>query len=64
MSFVESGVNIGVGILTSMVANACVFPLLDIHINLSTNVQLTLIYTGISLARSYTLRRLFNRWHN
>lgn len=60
-SAVEAAVNMGVGLGVSMIANACVFPLYGFHPSVAENVGITLIYTAISLARSYCLRRLFNR---
>lgn len=60
-SAVEAVVNVLVGLAVSMVANATVFPLFGFNPTLADNVTITLIYTVISLARSYLLRRLFNR---
>lgn len=60
MSFVEAWANIAVGLVVSFVANAIVFPLFGFSPTVSQNVAITLIYTAISLVRSYALRRLFN----
>ena len=60
MSFVEAWANIGVGILVSYLANWLILPLILGHpLGIAENILLTAIYTGISLARSYTLRRVF-----
>lgn len=59
-SLIEAWTNIGVGLIVSLIANALVFPLFGFHPSLSQNVAITLIYTAISLVRSYALRRLFN----
>jgi hypothetical protein len=59
-SFAESGANIAVGFTINTVANRLIFPLFGMHISLVDNLYLGLIYTAISLARSYVLRRWFN----
>lgn len=59
MSLVESVTNIAVGLLVSMAANAIVLPWFGFHITAAQNVALSVIFTAISLARSYTLRRAF-----
>lgn len=59
-SFVEAWTNIVVGLLVSMLANAIVFPAFGFRISAGANVQISLIYTLISLVRSYLLRRAFN----
>jgi hypothetical protein len=59
-SAVEATVNMAVGLTVSMAANAVVFPAYGFHPTLMDNVGITLIYTAISLVRSYCLRRAFN----
>jgi len=49
-----------VGLIVSMIANAYVFPLYGFHPSLLDNIGITLIYTAISIARGYLLRRAFN----
>ena len=60
-SLIETITNIVVGLAVSLVVNATVFPLLGFHITGSQNVTLTIIYTIISIVRSYILRRTFNQ---
>ncbi|WP_062390848.1 DUF7220 family protein [Pseudomonas abietaniphila] len=59
-SFVEACVNMAVGLAVSMIANSIVFPAYGFHPSLLDNIGITLIYTAISLLRSYCLRRAFN----
>lgn len=59
-SVAESAANIAVGFTINTVANRLIFPLFGMHISLLNNLYLGLIYTAISLARSYVLRRWFN----
>lgn len=59
-SLLESLVNILVGYSINFTANLLIFPLFGWHISARENLTLGVIYTGISLVRSYGLRRLFN----
>ncbi|MDQ2139552.1 hypothetical protein RBI14_15410 [Alcaligenaceae bacterium B3P038] len=59
-SAVEAVVNVAIGLMVSMAANAVVFPLYGFQPSLADNVGITLIYTAISLVCSYYLRRAFN----
>lgn len=59
-SIAEAFANIAVGFSINFVANMCIFPLFGMHISLADNFLMGLIYTAISLARSYVLRRWFN----
>ena len=59
-SLQESLVNIAVGYSINYVANLLIFPHFGWHISTRENLALGVIYTAISLARSYALRRFFN----
>ena len=59
-SFTESMANIAVGFTINYIANLLIFPLFGFHISLEANFLMGAIYTAISLARSYVLRRYFN----
>jgi len=60
-SLLESFVNILVGYSINFTANLLIFPIFGWHISTRENLTLGVIYTGISLVRSYGLRRFFNR---
>ncbi len=62
-SMIEAIINVVVGFTINMVLNFTVFPLFGWHISLQQNIALGVIYTVISILRSYSLRRLFNRLH-
>lgn len=62
-SMIEAWANILVGFGLALLAQVIVFPIYGMEVNLWGNVQIGLIFTGISLARSYFLRRAFNKWH-
>lgn len=60
MSLVESIANIAVGITVAFLSNAVVMPLVGMTMTVGQNVAITVIFTIISLVRSYALRRAFN----
>ena len=60
MSLVESVANIIVGYAVAVITQLLVFPLFGLAASLSDNLIIGLIFTVVSLCRSYALRRLFN----
>ena len=62
-SLIEAVINVVVGLGVSMALNFAIFPLFGWHISLQQNLSLGVIYTVVSIARSYCLRRVFNRLH-
>jgi hypothetical protein len=62
MSFVESWANIAVGLGLAYVMNFAILAAFHTPISHRQNLVMTSIMTVVSLARSYTLRRIFNRW--
>ena len=61
-SAVESVANVAIGYGVSLVTNATILPLFGIAISLSDNISIGAIYTAISIARSYCVRRAFNHY--
>jgi hypothetical protein len=61
-SLMEAIVNILIGYSINLGVQLLVFPLFHIHIPLSSNIGIGLIFTVISLVRSYLLRRIFDRF--
>lgn len=59
-SFIEAMTNIVIGFTINYIANLLIFPLFDMHISMKDNFYMGLIYTIISVVRSYALRRWFN----
>jgi hypothetical protein len=59
-SLLEALTNTAVGYGINFTANLLIFPLFGMHISVAGNLALGVIYTGISLVRSYLLRRVFN----
>ncbi len=59
-SFIEACINVVIGFTINYIANLLIFPLFGMSISLSDNLLLGIIYTLISIARSYIIRRWFN----
>lgn len=59
-SLLEACMNILIGFGINFAANMLILPFFGFHITVSENLVLGLIYTGISVARSYAVRRWFD----
>ena len=61
MSLIEAVTNTIVGYLLAVFVQLIAFPLFGIEVTLADNLVIALLFTAVSIARSYTLRRLFER---
>ena len=59
-SLIEAVSNIVIGYIIAVMAQMIIFPVFDVHIPHSQHLLMGLLFTVVSLVRSYTLRRLFN----
>lgn len=59
-SLAESLANIAVGFAINWVANMLILPLFGFDVTGAQAFHMGVLFTGISLARSYVLRRWFN----
>lgn len=59
-SLIEACINVLIGYVINFCANLIILPLIGFHITLSQNLFIGLLYTVISVARSYVVRRWFN----
>ncbi len=59
MSFAEAVVNVVVGYGVAVLTQMLVFPLFGLRASVSDNLVIGVISTAVSLARSFTLRRVF-----
>ena len=62
LSLVEAVTNVAVGYMLAVVTQILVFPWFGIHPSFGENLAIGSVFTGISLLRSYALRRLFEQW--
>lgn len=59
-SLIEAVLNTAIGLVVSVIANQLIFPRFGFHPTLGENILISVIYTAISIARGYCLRRWFN----
>lgn len=59
MSLVESVANVIIGYGVAVVTQILIFPIFGLHATLAQNLQMGAVFTVVSIARSFTLRRLF-----
>lgn len=59
-SLYEALMNILIGFTINFIANMLILPSVGFNISLSTNFYIGVLYTVISLIRSYSIRRWFN----
>ena len=62
-SLVEAVLNVLVGLLISTLANALILPLYGMPFKWQSFGEIAVLFTLLSLARSYALRRFFNFLH-
>jgi hypothetical protein len=62
-SLLEALANVLGGFAVSTAANYLILPSYGCSASLSSALEIGLIFTLISFARSYLFRRLFNLWH-
>ena len=59
MSLVESLANVLVGYVVAVATQMAVFPLFGLAVTVTENLLIGLIFTAVSIVRSYALRRGF-----
>lgn len=61
MSFIEATTNVVVGYVVAIATQLAVFPIFGLEAALREHLVNGLAFVGVSLARGYMLRRLFER---
>ena len=61
MSLLETCASTAIGYVVAILAQVLVFPLFSLTVSLSQNLAIGAIFTVVSIARGYCVRRLFNR---
>lgn len=61
-SFLESLLNVAVGYGVAILSQIVIFPWFGIHIPIRDNLLIGVLFTMVSIVRSYALRRAFNWW--
>lgn len=62
LSLIEAGANVTLGYLIAVATQGIVFPWFGLKVSLGDNLAISAVFTGLSLLRSYALRRLFDYW--
>jgi len=61
LSAIEAITNTVAGLVTSFLIQIAIYPILNIEVTFGENIIITLVFFVASFARSYVIRRLFNR---
>ena len=59
LSLVEAVANVVVGYGVAVVTQILIFPIFGLHTTLAQNMKMGAIFSFVSIARSFALRRLF-----
>jgi len=59
-SMFEACINTCIGYVIALISQLVIFPIMGIHVPLSTNIIISLWFLGVSLIRGYIIRRYFN----
>ena len=59
-SFIETLTSVFVGWLIGVILNMLVLPLFDYNITVVDSLLVSLIFTAVSVARGYVVRRIFD----
>jgi hypothetical protein len=60
-SLIEVSINILIGFWINFVANLVILPLFGFNVTISDNFLIGFLYTFVSVARSYVVRRWFEK---
>ncbi|MCC1492768.1 hypothetical protein [Cognatishimia sp. F0-27] len=59
MSLIEAVANVLIGYGVAVVTQILIFPIFGLHTTLAQNLKMGAIFTVVSIARSFALRRVF-----
>ena len=62
MSLIEAVTNVILGYGLEVITQIVVFPWFRLDVSIGENLAIGAVFVGISLLRSYALRRLFEGW--
>ena len=61
LSLIEATTNVIVGYALAVITQIVAFPWFGLQVSLGDNLAIGAVFVGVSLIRSYALRRLFER---
>jgi hypothetical protein len=59
MSLGETCASTGIGYFVAVVTQVVVFPIFNIHASTAAHLEISVIFTVVSILRGYAIRRLF-----
>lgn len=64
LSLIEAITNTLAGLIVAFLVQIIIYPIMNIPVRIDQNIVITLVFTGVSIIRSYILRRIFNKLRN
>jgi hypothetical protein len=61
-SLIESFIDVGSGFLLAVLIQILIFPLFDLHPSILDSINIALIFTAVSITRSWLWRLIFRRY--
>jgi len=61
LSLIEATTNVVVGYALAVITQIVAFPWFGLQVSLGDNLAIGAVFVGVSLVRSYALKRLFER---
>ena len=60
-SFIEAVINTFIGFVIAFISQLIIFPIVSVDVTLGQNFILTILFTLVSIIRTYIIRRYFNK---
>ena len=61
-SLIESFIDVGSGFILAVLIQLLIFPLFDLHPSILDSMGIALIFTVVSITRSWMWRVIFKKW--
>jgi hypothetical protein len=61
-SLIESFIDVGSGFLLAILIQIFIFPLFNLHPSILDSINIALIFTAVSITRSWLWRLIFRRY--
>jgi len=63
-SFIESFIDVGSGFILAVLIQLYIFPFFGLHPTIMDSIGIALIFTGVSITRSWLWRMAFKKYNN
>jgi hypothetical protein len=61
-SLIESFIDVGSGFILAIIIQLTIFPLFGLYPSILDSIGIALIFTGVSITRSWLWRLAFKKW--